>query len=195
MEDFNEQIIKDVDKIVGERFLTNNTVLYDKFTDFIEIEFVDEKEKNLILFKHSIKLANINFNFKEAVAFINSNALALGMSWESLSPWKIVLLIICDLFELASKMIIKLDANMVGIVKFIDSNKGMKTLYKKEIYEHFNNLSHQEIDESLTRLVEIKVIEMDNDKVILKEKAYFKKVNKWNDEKAYCENFEGDKTK
>lgn len=184
MEDFNEQIIKDVDKIVGERFLTNNTVLYDKFTDFIEIEFVDEKEKNLILFKHSIKLANINFNFKEAVAFINSNALALGMSWESLSPWKIVLLIICDLFELASKMIIKLGANMVEIVKFIDSNKGMKTLYKKEIYEHFNNLSHQEIDESLTRLVEIKVIEMENDKVILKEKAYFKKVNKWNDEKA-----------
>lgn len=75
-------------------------------------------------------------------------------------------------------MIIKLDANMVEIVKFIDSNKDMKTVYKNELYEHFNNLSHQEIDESLTRLVEIKVIEMDNDKVFLKEKACFKKVNK-----------------
>lgn len=178
MEDFNEQIIKDIDKIVGERLSTKNTVLYNEFTDFIEIEFVNEKEKNLILFKHSIKLANINFNFKEAVAFITSNALALGMSWESLSPWKIVLLIICDFFELASKMIIKLDANMVEIVKFLGSNKNTNAVYEKELYEHFNYVSHQEIDESLTRLVEIKVIEMENDKILLKEKVCFKKENK-----------------
>ncbi len=178
MDDFNEQIIKDIDKIVGERLLTNNTVLYNEFTDFIEIEFTNEKEKNLILFEHSIKLANIKFNFKEAVAFINSNALALGMSWESLSPWKIVLLIICDFFELASKMIIKLDTNMVEIVKFLGSNKNTNAIYKKEIYEYFNNVSHQEIDESLTKLVEIKVIEMEKEKVLLKEKVCFKKENK-----------------
>lgn len=171
MEDFNEQIIKDVDKIVGERFLTNNTVLYNKFTDFIEIEFVDEKEKNLILFKHSIKLANINFNFKEAVAFINSNALALGMSWESLSPWKIVLLIICDFFELASKMIIKLDDNMIEIVKFLDLNKKIKPVCKNEVYDYLNNCSHQDIDDSLSKLAKIKVIEIDNDKILLKEKV------------------------
>ena len=105
MDDFNEQIIKDIDKIVGKRLLTDNKEFYEGFTNFIEIELINKKEKNLILLGHSIKFANINFNFKDAVAFLNSNALALGMSLESLSPWKIVLLIICDLFDLVSLLI------------------------------------------------------------------------------------------
>lgn len=176
MDDFNEQIIKDIDKIVGKRLLTDNKEFYEGFTNFIEIELINKKEKNLILLGHSIKFANINFNFKDAVAFLNSNALALGMSLESLSPWKIVLLIICDLFDLVSKMCIKLDTNMVEIVKFLGSNK--KAIYKKDIYEHFTNVSPQMIDESLAKLVDIKVIERENEKVLLKEKVCFIKENK-----------------
>lgn len=109
---------------------------------------------------------------------MTENALALGMSWESLNPWKIVLLIICDVCELASKMLIKLDDNMVKVVNFLHENNGYIGIDKDEFLKKFVAQMDLSIIEScLKELSKIKVLKEENGKIFLKEKVVFKYKN------------------
>ena len=187
MEQFVNEILSELDKInlncLGISLDSSNAEIYHKFTDNFAVEYsnVMGDSRGLRYFiglKHSIKKANITFSIKDAATFISENALALGMSYDSLSPWKIVILIVCNLINFATKFIVKLDDDMVNVVEFLDRENAYKGIDKQAVYDHFK-VSKLNVDEALQKLVEIKTIVIDGDVITLKEKVCFtKKKNK-----------------
>lgn len=171
-----DELLNKIDNIMISRLdieiSKDNQEIYNTFTNNFLIEITESNQKNLITLRHSIKLANISFKVKEAVSFICENALALGMSIESLNPWKIVLLIICDLSQLVSNLIIKLDDNMLEVVKFLDKHDAYRGINLVEVYSNFK--SKVSIDKALKNLVDIKTIELKDEKIYLKEKIFIK---------------------
>lgn len=175
MSQFSKNIITDLDNLLKYRLevIGEDKTFYDKFTDCISIEIVENKDKNIILLKHSIKFANISFNLKDAINLLTENTLALGMSWESLASWKIVLLIVCDLFTFASNLIVKLDDDMVAAVKCLHELNAYGGVDKLTFKSKFNNAS----EDVLERLEEAKIISVTESEIRLQEKMLFKKTN------------------
>lgn len=175
MSEFSKSIITDLDNLITYRLeeIGNDKTFYDKFTDCIGIEIIENKDKNIILLKHSIKFANISFNLKNAVNLLTENALALGMSWESLTPWKVVLLIVCDLFMFASNLTVKLDDDMIATVRCLHELNAYGGVDKLTFRSKFNNAS----EDVLKRLEETKIISVTDSEIYLKERMLFKKTN------------------
>lgn len=177
MDQFTNDVLNELDRInLSSLNITidkSNSEVYERFTDKFVVEY-DKNEKNFIAFKHSIKIANITFKIKEAALFISENALALGMSYDSLSPWKYVILIVCNLINFTANSIIKLDDDMISIVEFLDNENAYDGIEMQRVYDKFNG-STLNVDETLQKLVKIKTILVEGDKITLKEKVRFKK--------------------
>lgn len=147
--------------------------LFNRLTDNIEIELIGDANKDFMIFNRSVKVSNVRINFKGIIAFLAENALALGLSYDSLDTFKISLLIIIDIINLVSNISVKLDKNMLSIVYYLHENNAYnKGLSIKKVKE--KTQLGQKWDIVINDLIRLNIVQIKNNTIKLLEKVLIK---------------------
>lgn len=177
--DYQELLVK-LDEILMEKVGADvdnlDKQLFSELTDNIEIEVVGDDNKDFIAFNRSIKYSNVKVNFKGMHAFLTENAVALGMSYDSLDKCKVALLITIDIINLVSNFCIKLNNDMLKVVYYLHDNNAYNqgiSIKKVKAQTQLGSKWNIVIDD----LIRYNIVKVENNTIKLLEKVLIKKKN------------------
>lgn len=132
----------------------------------------DDDVKNLFAFNMSIKISNVRFDVKDIVSTILSDSAAFLLVDSKLKAWKVVLIAISTVIKYLTGVVVVLDDEMIAVVNELDRLGACKGISKEILYASFDGkFSSSKIDEILDKLVSLRSIKVQQDKVVLKEKV------------------------
>lgn len=143
---------------------------------------VDELEEESIMIlgrkPETIKMANISMDIRKAIEIVLEVALTSAIPTNKLVAVKMILLVVLKILQLSRQSISDQMADVVLILDRLNAYRDAISIeyLKNYIVGHSllpNSEHSDEIEDILDKLYNYKIIDINNDKVILKEKILF----------------------
>ncbi len=150
--------------------IKSDTSLFYELTGNIGYEAENNTNKNFIALNHSFKLKNIEINLKNIVTVLTENVLAYGMTYDAMDAYKWALLVLMNITKLCTGMIVKLDEDMVRVVRYLHKQNAYKVGIPLGQLTQDVRLKRK-VEDVLDDLVRYKSIVVNNNSIILCEKV------------------------